>query len=157
MDVANKKIAILGGTRLTCEIVEAANALGMHTTVIDYNSPEESPAKQIADEHALISVADVDAVVAYIREHGINGVLAGYADSILAWYADICEKAGLPCYGTHEQFDIFVDKTRWKSLCREYGVPTSQEYDGEELSENPESASYPLMVKPVDSSGARGV
>lgn len=157
MDVSNKKIAILGGTRLTCEIVEAANALGMHTTVIDYNSPEESPAKQIADEHALISVADVDAVVAYIREHGINGVLAGYADSILAWYADICEKAGLPCYGTHEQFDIFVDKTRWKSLCREYGVPTSQEYDGEELSKNPKSASYPLMVKPVDSSGARGV
>ena len=157
MDVSGKRIAVLGGTLISCELVKAAKALGMHTTVIDYNPPEQSPAKLIADAHAQISVADIDAVVEYLKENEIDGVIAGYADVIMGWYADICEKAGLPCYGTHEQFDIFVDKTRWKSLCREYDVPTSREYDGEGLSKNPESASYPLMVKPVDSSGARGV
>ena len=157
MNVSGKKIAILGGTRIACQLVEAARKLGMQTIVIDYNPPEQSPAKLIADAHAQISVADVDAVVDYFKENKIDGAIAGYADVIMGWYADICEKAGLPCYGTHEQFDIFVDKTCWKSLCREYDVPTSQEYDGEELSKNPESASYPLMVKPVDSSGARGV
>ena len=157
MDVSGKKIAILGGTRITCQLVEAAKALGMHVTVIDYNPPEQSPAKLVADEHALISVADVDEVAAYIREHNIDGAMTGYADAILGWYADICEKADIPCYGTHEQFDIFVDKRRWKALCREFDVPTSQEYDGETVASKPDSAPYPLMVKPVDSSGARGV
>lgn len=157
MDVSGKKIAILGGTRITCQLVEAAKALGMHVTVIDYNPPEQSPAKLVADEHALISVADVDEVAAYIREHNIDGAMTGYADAILGWYADICEKAGIPCYGTHEQFDIFVDKRRWKALCREFDVPTSQEYDGETVASKPDSVPYPLMVKPVDSSGARGV
>lgn len=157
MDVSGKKIAILGGTRITCQLVEAAKALGMHVTVIDYNPPEQSPAKLVADEHALISVADVDEVAAYIREHNIDGAMTGYADAILGWYADICEKAGIPCYGTHEQFDIFVDKRRWKALCREFGVPTSREYDGEAVASKPDSVPYPLMVKPVDSSGARGV
>lgn len=157
MDVSGKKIAILGGTRITCQLVEAAKALGMHVTVIDYNPPEQSPAKLVADEHALISVADVDEVAAYIREHNIDGAMTGYADAILGWYADICEKAGIPCYGTHEQFDIFVDKRRWKALCREFDVPTSQEYDGETVVSKPDSVPYPLMVKPVDSSGARGV
>ena len=157
MDVSGKKIAILGGTRITCQLVEAAKALGMHVTVIDYNPPEKSPAKLVADEHALISVADVDEVAAYIREHNIDGAMTGYADAILGWYADICEKAGIPCYGTHEQFDIFVDKRRWKALCREFDVPTSQEYDGETVASKPDSVPYPLMVKPVDSSGARGV
>lgn len=157
MNVAGKRIAILGGTRITCQLVEAARVLGMHTTVIDYNPPEQSPAKLIADEHALISVADVDAVVDYIKERGIDGVIMGYADAILGWYADICERAGLPCYGTREQFEVFVDKCRWKKLCREFGVPAPREYDGDALLRDPGTAPYPLMVKPADSSGARGV
>lgn len=157
MDVSGKRVAILGGTRISCELVRAAKALGMHVTVIDYNPPEESPAKQIADEHALISVAKTDEVAAYIRDHHIDGAMTGYADVILGWYADICEKAGIPCYGTREQFEIFVDKRRWKALCREFEVPTSREYDGDKVAADPTSVSYPLMVKPVDSSGARGV
>ena len=71
MDVAGKKIAVLGGTLISCELVNAAKALGMHTTVIDYNPPEQSPAKLISDAHAQISVADVDAVVDYFKENKI--------------------------------------------------------------------------------------
>ena len=93
MDVSGKRIAVLGGTLISCELVKAAKALGMHTTVIDYNPPEQSPAKLIADAHAQISVADIDAVVEYLKENEIDGVIAGYADVIMGWYADICEKA----------------------------------------------------------------
>lgn len=157
MDVSGKKIAILGGTLIACELVQAARALGMHTTVIDYNPSEDSPAKRIADEHALISVADVDAVVRYINEHHIDGVMTGYADSLLGWYAEICEKANIPCYGTRQQFELFTDKRKWKVLCEQFGVPTSREYDAEALLDDPLAAQYPLMVKPADGSGSRGV
>ena len=151
-----KKVAILGGTRITCEIVHAAKKLGMHTTVIDYNPPEKSPAKLISDEHALISVADTKAVAQYLKDNHIDGVTMGYTDSILGMFADICEEAGLPCYGTREQFETFTDKRKWKKLCVEFGVPTAREYDEEILDLPEDEIDFPLFIKPSDGSGARG-
>ncbi len=157
MDLGGKKIAVLGGTRISCEIVKAAQALGMHVTVIDYNQPEDSPGKRIADDHALISVADVEAVAEYIKSNKIDGVLTGYSDALLGWYADICERAEVPCYGTREQFEIFSNKHLWKELCREFGVPTALEFEGEEVFRLPEDKiDFPLFVKPSDGCGARG-
>ncbi len=156
MDLNGKKIAILGGTRISCEIVRAAKGLGMYTEVIDYNPPEESPGKQISDGHALISVADTDAVAEYLVDNRFDGAICGYTDSILGWYAEICSKAGLPCYGTAEQFSIFTDKHRWKALCREFGVPTAEEYGPEVLEMGKREIPFPLFVKPADASGSRG-
>jgi biotin carboxylase len=158
MELAGKKIAILGGTRISRQIVEAAKDLGMHTCVIDYYPPEKSPAKQIADEHALISVADIDDVASFLKDNSFDGVITGYTDSILGFYADVCEAAGLPCYGTRAQFETFTDKTKWKKLCREYGVPTATEYDVDELlSMASDELPLPLFIKPADGSGSRGV
>ncbi len=157
MELAGKKIAILGGTRISCEIVRAAKAMGMHTCVIDYYPPEKSPAKQIADEHAQISVADIDEVAAFLKENGFDGVTTGYTDSILGFYADVCEAAGLPCYGTRSQFETFTDKSKWKKLCREHGVPTATEYDVDGLlAMSGDELPLPLFVKPADGSGSRG-
>lgn len=156
MNLEGKKVAILGGTRISCEIVKAAHKLGMHVTVIDYNPPEKSPAKLIADEHACISVADVSDVVAYIKSHSIDGVMVGYADSILGWYADICEAAGLPCYGSRRLFEIYTDKRTWKSECERYGVPVGRTYDSNVLNLPENAIHFPVFVKPSDGSGARG-
>ncbi len=158
MELAGKKIAILGGTRISCEIVRAAKAMGMRTCVIDYYPPEKSPAKQIADEHAQISVADIDEVAAFLKCNGFDGVITGYTDSILGFYADVCEAAGLPCYGTRAQFETFTDKSKWKKLCREYGVPTAIEYKVDDLlGMEDDELPLPLFVKPADGSGSRGV
>lgn len=158
MDLTGKKLAILGGTRINCQIVQAAKDLGVHTTVIDYYDPEggKTPAKLLADAHALISVADVNAVASYIKEQGIDGVTTGYTDSILGWYAEICEAAGLPCYGTRRQFEIFTDKHLWKKLCRRHGIPTALEYGAELLDLPEDEIDFPIFVKPSDASGARG-
>ncbi len=158
MDLQGKRIAILGGTQINCQLVEAARNMGIHTTVIDYYQPswDKSPAKLISDENALISVADIDAVVDYLDKHHIDGVITGYTDSILGFYADICEAAGLPCYGTKNQFAVFTDKHLWKDVCRVHKIPTALEY-GPELLELPDTQiDFPIFVKPSDASGARG-
>ena len=157
MDLAGKKIAVLGGTLISCEIVKAAHALGMHVTTIDYNPPEQSPAKRISDEHACISVADTGAVARYLAQQEIDGVITGYSDSILGFYADICDKANLPCYGTRAQFEMFTNKHSWKALCCAHGVPTAVEFDESLLATSEEEIPFPLMLKPVDGSGSRGV
>lgn len=143
---------ILGGMRFSCEIVAKAKEMGIYTLVADYNRIEDSPGKQIADEAVDLSVTDVDAVVDYVNNNAIDGVFVGFNDMLLPFYADICKKAGLPCYGTKTQFETLIAKDKYKALCRQFGVPTIPEYDI-----NDENIKYPVLVKPVDSSGSRGI
>ena len=147
-----KRLLILGGMRISCEIVRKAKAMGVYTLVADYNTIEDSPGKQIADEAVDLNVTDVDAVVNYVKNHDVDGVFVGFNDMLLPHYAEICEKVGLPCYGTKTQFETLIAKDRYKDLCRQFGVPTIPEYDI-----NDEYIKYPVLVKPVDSSGSRGI
>lgn len=151
-NLKGKRLLILGGMRFSCEIVRKAKAMGIYTIVADYNKIEDSPGKQIADETADLSVTDVEAVVSYIKDHDIEGVFVGFNDMLLPFYAEICQKAGLPCYGTKEQFETLIAKDQYKVLCRQFGVPTIPEYDI-----NDTDIKYPVLVKPVDSSGSRGI
>lgn len=151
-ELKGKRLLILGGMRFSCEIVKKAQAMGIYTLVADYNKIEDSPGKQIADEAVDLSVIDVDAVVKYVKENRIDGVFVGFNDMLLPYYAEICEKTGLPCYGTKEQFETLIAKDKYKSLCRQFGVPTIPEYDFHD-----ENIKYPVLVKPVDSSGSRGI
>ena len=147
-----KRLLILGGMRLSCEIVKKAQELGIITIVADYNKVEDSPGKQIADEAVDLSVTDVDAVVSFIKGNRIDGVFVGFNDMLLPFYAEICQRAGLPCYGTKELFELLIAKDQYKSLCRRFGVPTIPEYDYSD-----DDIQYPVLVKPVDNSGSRGI
>ena len=138
--------------RFSCEIVAKAKEMGIYTLVADYNRIEDSPGNQIADEAVDLSVTDVDAVVDYVNNNAIDGVFVGFNDMLLPFYADICKKAGLPCYGTKTQFETLIAKDKYKALCRQFDVPTIPEYDI-----NDENIKYPVLVKPVDSSGSRGI
>lgn len=149
-----KKLLVLGGTKISCEIVKKAKDMGLYVAVLDYNPPEHSPAKQIADESFLISAADVDGVVELIRREHFDGVITGFADVLLPYYAEICQKTGLPSFGTKEQFDLFTDKNQYKELLLRYEIPTpifcyASDWEKQEVA-------FPVMIKPVDSSGARG-
>ena len=151
-DLRGKRLLIMGGMRISCEIVKKAKELGIYTIVADYYPMEKSPAKVIADRAIEVSVTDVDAVVKVINEEHIDGVFVGFNDMLLPYYADICKKSGLPCYGTKEQFELLIAKDKYKDMCRQFGVPTIPEYDI-----NDTDIRFPVLVKPVDSSGSRGI
>jgi len=97
-------------------------------------------------------VIDVDAVVNYVKNNYIDGVFVGFNDMLLPYYAEICKRAGLPCYGTKEQFETLIAKDKYKAICRQFGVPTIPEYDVDDV-----RIQYPVLVKPVDNSGSRGI
>lgn len=156
--LAGHRLLILDGTRIACEIVRQAQRMGIHAVVADYNEPSKAPAKRIADEHHLVSITDVDAVVDLIRRERIDGVVAGFSDKMLPYYAEICERASLPCYGSRELFTIFTDKDAYKNLCERFGVPTISGYSLSDFT--PESTTqvrYPVIVKPSRGSGSKGV
>lgn len=154
-----KRLLILGGSRISCEIIRHARAMGVVTAVTDYYPLEKSPAKQMADEAYYEDTSKVDQMAEFIKKNKFDGVLTGFTDSVLPYYAEMCEKIGLPAYGTKEQFKIFIDKQKYKKLMREFDVPTIPEYkiDKNNFDETTANIIYPVIVKPSESSGARGI
>ncbi|WP_294506126.1 ATP-grasp domain-containing protein [uncultured Victivallis sp.] len=152
-----KKLLVQGAIYLLREVVREAHKQGAHVTVIDYL--ENSPAKKQADENYLVSTTDVEAVTRLIRERHIDGILTGFIDSMLPYYQEICEKTGLPCYLTKRQIQDTTDKVRFKELCRQFDIPVVEEYQitPDATDEELGKLKYPVIVKPVDNSGARGI
>lgn len=159
MCLAGKKLLILGGSRISCEIVNKARKMGIHTGVADWYPLEKSPAKQIADQWYTLNTADTERVAQLIQEESYDGVITGFTDSVLPFYAEICNKAGVPCYGTKQQFEILINKKKYKALCKEFDISVVDEYDlAEDFTEAQLKAiKFPVLVKPSDSSGARGI
>jgi len=155
-----KTLLVMDRTALAACAVKRAKELGVKTVVANFYPTEASPSKQVADVAIDIDISKTDAMLELIREHKIDGIFVGWTDSHLPFYADICEKAGLPCCGTKEQFDILSnDKRRFKKSCIEYGVPTIPEYklDISLRREDLDKIEYPVLVKPADESGSRGI
>lgn len=148
-----KKILILGGTSISRQIVYAAHELNYDVYVTDYL--EDSPCKKLAEKSFMISCTEVDNVVQLIKDNQIDGVIMGYADVLMPSYVQICLKAGLPCYANLHAIEVTANKARFKELCRKFEVPVVPEYTVDDVENG--NVVYPLIVKPVDNSGARGI
>lgn len=147
-----KRLLVLGGADIHTKVVECANEMGIYTIVADYY--EDSPAKRIADQKLLISAANVDEIVKWCKDNPVDGVLSCGIDPLQIPYQQICNKLGLPCYGTHEQFEIMTNKKHFKEFCTNHGVGTIPDYTEEDIVK--ENVSYPIMIKPTESRGSRG-
>lgn len=151
MDIRGKRLLILGGQQKMCDLVLRARELGVYTVVTDWYP--DSPAKRIADKALDISISDMDRLQALVREEKIDGVITGFIDSYLPHYMELCRRTGLPCYLNQTTLACSTDKQRFKQLCRQVGLRTIPEVD---LS-RPEEISFPVVVKPVDNSGSKGI
>lgn len=159
MNLKGKRLLILGGSRISCEIIRHARAMGVVTGVTDWYSLDRSPAKQMADEAYYVSTSDIDAIEKLVRDNKFDGIITGFTDSVLPYYAEICERVGFPSYGTRKQFEIFIDKQKYKKLMHDFDVPTIPEYaiSIDQFEESVADVIYPVIVKPSESSGARGI
>jgi biotin carboxylase len=152
-----KKLLILGGIALSCEIVRHAKRMGIEVYVTDYLP--DSPAKKIADKSFMVSATDVDALAALIEKENIDGVITGFVDMLLPYYQQVCELTGKPCYATIEQIEILTNKDKFKQLCRQFNVPVVEEYklDLPLTMSKIVDLSYPVLLKPTDNSGGKGI
>lgn len=145
-----QRLLILGGAYLHNKVVLAAKKMGIYTIVTD-NVPD-APAKKLADKAYDINVSDVDAIVEMCRMEHVTGVLTVCLDFCQVYYQQICQKLGLPCYGTEEQFRILTRKNLFKKVCQENGVDIIPSYELHEVTEQ----QLPVLVKPSSNRGSRG-
>lgn len=151
-----KKLLVLGGITLACDIVRHAQAMGVYVVVADYD--RNSPAKKIADKAVLIDALDVDAIVELCKLENIDGVTTGFVDILLAPCYEVCKRLGLSYYVTPKMLTMSTNKIDFKDTCDKYDVPVPKTYLVGDLIpvEMYDKVNYPVFVKPLDGSGSRG-
>ena len=156
-NLSGKRLLVLGGTQATVDIVKIAKSYGVYTIVTDYL--ETGAAKEIADETAMISTADIDALAEFAVQKKIDGVFTGANEFNIHNCITLCDRLNLPCYTTEQQFMTLGNKRLSKQLCINHEIPVSKEYSLSDdfLSEDLEEIQYPVLTKPVDSNGQQGI
>lgn len=157
LSVQGKKLLLIGGIKQACEIINEAKKMGVETFVTDYL--EESPAKKIADHSFMVDATDVDGLVKLCQEQKIDGVITGYVDMLLPYCQQVCERLGMHFWGNADNINMCVNKELFKAACNASDVPVvpGVEATRENYREVIKKVSVPVVVKPVDNSGSRGV
>ena len=157
INLAGKKLLILGGNPETGILVDTANNLGIYTIVIDPNP--ESPAKQFAKKYYNIDGFDIPNLSKVAKDEKVDGILVGVADILVKPYFELCEKLELPCYATNNIINALTTKDAFMEACNRYGIQTipcfnlDKNFNVEDLIK----IKYPVMVKPVDNGGGVGM
>lgn len=153
-----QKLLILGSDYGTLDLVKEAHKMGVYVIVSD--TMQTSPTKREADEQWFISTTDIDALEKKCREENVNAVTFGASDFNINNGRKLCKRLNLPFYCESDRaWEVACNKSEFKKICKEVGAPIATDYyltdalSREEL----DKVHYPVVVKPVDKSGNRGM
>ena len=153
-----KKLMLLGGLRYLLPVIEEAHKLGVYVITADYLP--DNIAHKYSDEYCNVSIIDKEAVLAKARELKIDGILSHAVDPGVVTAAYVAEKMGLPFQCSYEAACILQDKSRFRQFLRDNGFncPNAKGYTNAETAlKDVDYFNWPVIVKPVDSAGSKGV
>ena len=153
-----KKLMLLGGMRYLIPVIEAAHKMGIYVITCDYLP--ENIAHKYSDEYCNVSIIDKEAVLEVVRKLKINGILSFACDPGVETAAYVAEKMGLPCSGPYESISILQNKGKFRKFLKDNGfnVPMAKGYTNiEEALNDVNQFHWPVIVKPTDSAGSKGV
>lgn len=153
-----KKILLLGGLRYLIPVIKAAKEMGYYVITCDY--VPDNIAHNYSDEYHNVSITDREAVLNLAKSLQVDGVMSFAVDPGVLTAAYVSEEMGLPSAGPLKSIEILQNKDLFRNFLEENGfnVPKSKSYTsvGRALSEF-DINDLPVIVKPVDSAGSKGV
>ena len=152
-----KRLLMLGGSIYQTYAIKEAVRQGHYVITCDYLP--DNPGHKYAHEYHNVSTTDKDAVLALAKELKVDGVVAYASDPAAPTAAYVCEQLGLPT-SPYRSVEILSKKHLFRKYLKEHGfnVPKAKSYRTyEEALADIGTFHLPVMVKPVDSSGSKGV
>ncbi len=155
-----KTILLLGGSAQQVVAIQAAKELGYRTVLCDYLS--DNPGQYTADKYYNKSTTDVEAVYEIAKSEKADGILAYASDPAAFPAAIVAERLGLPT-NPAKSVEILGLKYPWRRFLHDNGFACPKVYSFNpttsiaEIQENTKDFTFPLVVKPTDSSGSKGV
>ena len=152
-----KRILMLGGSLYQTFAIKEAVKMGYHVITCDYLP--ENPGHKFAHEYYNVSTTDREAVLELARKLNVDGIVAYASDPAAPVAAYVSEKLGLPT-SPYKSVEILSNKDLFREYLQENGFNSPlaigfSSYD--EAVKNKDMFSLPVMVKPVDSSGSKGI
>lgn len=151
------RLLILGGSNIQLNSVLRAKEKGHTVIVADYL--EDAPGKKFADYGELTSTFDVEGCLSIARKYKIDGILTLGTDQPVLTCAKVADELGLPFFLNSEQAKAVTHKKIMKRIFKENNLPSaefrfiSSHFHDDEL----KGLRFPLVIKPLDSQGQRGV
>ncbi len=152
-----KKILLLGGSSQQVIAIETAKKMGHYTILCDYL--EDNPGQYIADKFYLASTTDKELILSIARDENIDGILAYASDPAAPTAAYVAEELGLPT-NPYKSVDTLCNKGKFRKFLSEnnFNVPKSFTFKYfNETASVIDKLELPVIVKPVDSSGSKGI
>ena len=153
-----KKLMLLGGLRYLKPVIEAAHRQGYYVITADYLPG--NIAHSWSDEYCNVSIIDKEAVLREAQRLRIDGIMSFACDPGVVSASYVQNQMGLPSFGPFESVEILQNKDKFRAFLEENGfnVPEHWSYDCvESAMEDAEEFPWPVIVKPTDSAGSKGV
>lgn len=155
-----KSLLLLGGSRQQVVAIEKAKELGFRTVLCDYLP--DNPGQYVADAFYQVSTTDRDAVLEVARAEGVDGVLAYASDPAAPTAAYVAEQMGLPT-NPLASVEVLSEKHLFREFLAGHGLASPKAVSvsaGEPVDAvlaKLDGFRWPVVVKPTDSSGSKGV
>ncbi len=151
------KLLILGGGKAQVNTIKKAKNKGHTVIVSDYY--KDAPGKEFSDYSELTSTFDIQGNIEVARKYNIDGVLTTGTDQPVYTVACVAAELGLPSLVNIETAKAVTNKREMKRLYTEKNIPTvkykiiDENFSDSEL----QDINFPVVIKPLDSQGQRGV
>jgi biotin carboxylase len=153
-----KTLLILGAGKEQVAAISAARAKGIRTLALDFNAKADGAS--LADEFHLVSTRDRDAILNFVRNYPgrIDGVMT-IASDIPHIVSAAAQALGVP-HIPLPVAELCVHKLHMKEKLGPSGVNVpafARVTSPEDLRAFTDRVGFPVVIKPVGNSGARGV
>lgn len=153
-----KKLLLLGGGWALRPVIAEAHRQGLYVITCD-NVPG-NVAHTLSDEYWNASIVEQGAILDLAHRHSVDGIMSFATDPGVVSAAYVAEQMGLPCAVSYAGAQVLQRKDTFRAflLAHGFNVPQVGAYARyEDALEDFGRFRLPVMVKPVDSAGSKGV
>lgn len=153
-----KKLLIAGGSHADIPLIQAAKQLGYHVTTSG-NRPQDL-GHRFSDAFEPCDYSDPQAVLAVAKKIGAEALCACCNDFSALSCAYAAKELGLPGHDDPKTAEIIHHKDQWRAFAQEHDIPSPQAIgcsSMEEVKAAIPKLRLPLIVKPVDLTGGKGI
>ncbi len=150
-----KKLAIIGASYLQEPLIQKAKAMDLETHVFAWAADDVG--EKSADFFYPISITEKEAILVECRRIGIDGICSIASDLAVGAVNYVAAEMGL-IGNSMESSSISTNKHLMKEAFYASSVPTPKSVEVSSINDvDIDSLVYPIIVKPVDRSGSRGI
>ena len=149
-ELKGKRLAVFGANNVIKEVTRFAKA--NEIVLISVGNAPEAAMHKVSQEQYYIDCTNEAAVKQLFAEKHIDGLLSCSGEAVIRRSVDFIERMGIRYFATAHQWDILMNKQKFKEYASRFGIKKIPDYDTMSA-----DIDFPVIVKPVDNGGSFGI